>query len=179
MLLRGRETVRPQTNVLPGTAVGIVGIVLWIALSHLRLEAVLPEYLPSALVPAPRVAFNPFEQLHSPWAIGLFLAARLMGLVILVPLAEELFWRGFLARWLISPDWRQVPIGRFSTMSFVVVTLLFTLSHPEWFAAAVYCALLNALLIYTKDLWNCIVAHSVSNLLLAVYVVAGGEWWLW
>jgi hypothetical protein len=59
------------------------------------------------------------------------------------------------------------------------VTLMFTLAHPEWMAAAVYCVLLNLLLSWTRDLWNCVVAHGVSNLVLGVYVLWTDSWELW
>ena len=42
------------------------------------------------------------------WA---FIAVRMLGLVVLVPLIEELFWRSFLIRWLIDPEFQKVPIG--------------------------------------------------------------------
>jgi CAAX prenyl protease-like protein len=104
---------------------------------------------------------------------------RLIGLVILVPIAEELFWRGFLLRWVISSAWRDVPLGAFSFRSFFIVTVLFATTHPEWLAAAVYCALLNGVLYWKKDLWSCVVAHAASNSMLAVYVMATESWWLW
>ena len=42
---------------------------------------------------------------------------RMLGLVVLVPLIEELFWRSFLIRWLIDPDFHQVPIGRVTLLA--------------------------------------------------------------
>jgi uncharacterized protein len=179
VLLRGRRIVAPHWRVGEAVVVGLVGIVLWVGLSQLRLEDGLAAHLPSWLRPQPRAAYNPFEQLTGPLAIWGFVAVRLIGLVLLVPLAEELFWRGFLLRWLTSAEWEQVPLGRFSVKSFLGVTLLCTLAHPEWLAAAVYCALLNGLFYWKKDLWSCIVAHGVSNLLLGLYVLLTGAWWLW
>ena len=29
---------------------------------------------------------------------------------------------------------------------------------------------------HTRNIWDCVVAHAVTNLLLGVYVVATGEW---
>ena len=40
------------------------------------------------------------------------MAVRFFGLVALVPLIEELFWRSFLIRWLVDPEFTKVPIGR-------------------------------------------------------------------
>jgi hypothetical protein len=177
-LVRGRNILRPHWRIAEAVLFGLIGIALWIALSSARLEEALTSSLPTWLRPQARVAFDPFAELTHSAAIG-FIVVRLLGLAVLAPIAEELFWRGFLIRWLISPDWGKVPLGQFSLLSFVVVTLLFTSAHPEWLAAAVYCALINALLYWKKDLWSCVVAHSVSNLVLGVYVLTTGAWWLW
>jgi uncharacterized protein len=171
--------LKPHRRVLEGVTLGAVGILAWIVLSHLRLEAVIATYLPSWLTPAERAGFNPWEQLSGPLAIGLFLTIRIIGIAVVVPLVEELFWRAFLLRWTIDPDWEQVPLGAFTWRSCLTVVVLFTLAHPEWFAAATYCLLINSLLYWKKDLWQCIVAHSVSNFLLVIYVITTDNWWLW
>lgn len=51
-------------------------------------------------------------------AEGLRLGLRFAGLVVVVPLAEELCWRGFFTHWLISEDFRGVPAGRMTVSSF-------------------------------------------------------------
>lgn len=173
------SSVRPHRRVAAGVVVGLVGIVVWIGLSSLNLEAAVAAYLPSSFRPAERTAFNPFAELSHAGLAWLFTAVRIIGLVIVVPWAEELFWRGFLLRWTIADRWQQVPVGTFSLPSFLIVTALFTLAHPEWFAAAVYCMLLNALVYWKRDIWVCMVAHAVSNLVLAIYVLSTGNWWLW
>jgi CAAX prenyl protease-like protein len=170
--------VRPHWKVLPGVAFGILGIAMWIFLCSLSIEQRLGEFLPSWLQPDERVGYNPFEQLQGT-AIWAFIAVRMLGIAVVVPLAEELFWRGFLMRWLIDPAWEKVPIGEYTASSCAIVTLMFTLAHPEWIAAATYCLLINGLLYWKKDLWQCIVAHAVSNLSLAVYVLVYGAWALW
>src|SRR5207245_8058970 len=119
----------------------LFGIALWIGLCWLNLEQEFAAFLPPWLRPT-RAAFNPFERITEPAARWSFIAARLAGLVILVPVVEELFWRGFLLRWLMSQNWQHQKLGHFNGQSFVMVTFLFTLAHPEWLAAAVYCSLL-------------------------------------
>ena len=173
------ELIRPHWRISSAIFIGLLGIFAWIALSHLNLEGRLATYLPDWLGPTQRVGFDPFEQLSSLSAIAAFLTVRLAGIAIVVPLVEELFWRSFLLRWTIDPDWQKIPLGSFTWRSCLIVTLLFTLAHPEWFAAATYCLLLNAFLYWKKDLWLCIVAHGVSNLSLAIYVLVSGNWWLW
>lgn len=177
-LLVGKGILRPHLRIASGVGVGLLGIVLWIVLANLQLEQLLAEFLPAALRPGPRVAYNPLEHLNG-WEAWAFIAVRLAGIAIVVPLAEELFWRGFLLRWLIDPEWEKVPVGEFTLSSCAIVTVMFTLAHPEWLAAASYCLLINALLYWKRDLWLCVVAHAVSNVALAVYVLSTGEWWLW
>jgi len=166
-------------NVGWGVLVGAIGIFYWILMSHLHLEKWLTQGLPVWMQVSDRASFNPLENLTSPAAKAGFLFVRLVGIAILVPLAEELFWRAFLLRWTIDPEWQKIPMGSFTWQSCLTVTLLFTLAHPEWFAAAGYCLMINGLLYWKRDLWLCIVAHAVSNLLLVFYVLQTGHWWLW
>ncbi len=177
-LLAGKPIIQPHWRVLPGIVVGLVGIGLWIGLCSLQWEQQVTKFLPTWLQPEERVGFNPLEQL-SGFSLWAFLAARLVGIGLIVPIVEEHFWRGFLLRWLIDPEWEKVPVGEYSLSSCAIVTLMFTLAHPEWLAAATYCLLLNGFLYWKKDLWSCMVAHAVSNLVLAAYVLVFGVWQLW
>ncbi len=177
--LRQITVIEPHARVLPGVIVGLLGIVAWIGLSHLGLESRLTANFPSWLQRQQRVGLDPFSEFQRPELAWVFIAVRMIGLAVLVPVAEEVFWRGFLLRWTISERWRDVPVGQFEWKSFLIVTVLFTLVHPEWFAAATYAVLLNGFLYWKKDLWQCIVAHAVSNLVLGVYVLRSGAWELW
>jgi CAAX prenyl protease-like protein len=177
--LKTRRLLRPHARILPAVGVGLAGVVLWVVLAHLEWEKAVSASWPEWLRPGPRPAFDPFARLAGPLAAWSFVAARLAGLALVVPVVEELFWRGFLLRWLIHPDWRSRPVGEFTPGSFAVVTLLFTLAHPEWLAAAAYAALLNGLLYWRRDLWDCVVAHAVTNLALGVYILAAADWALW
>ncbi len=168
----------PHTRIGLGVVVGSMGIVAWIFLCGLQVEQAVVGYLPSFLRPSERPAFQPLVELGGAWAWG-FITVRVFGLAVVVPVAEELFWRGFLLRWWIDPRWQRVPVGTATWSSCAGVTLLFALAHPEWLAAAVYCLLLNFLLYWRRDLWLCVVAHATSNLLLAGYVLMTGAWHLW
>ncbi|HEV2765432.1 MAG TPA: CAAX prenyl protease-related protein, partial [Pyrinomonadaceae bacterium] len=82
-----------------------------------------------------RAAFNPFEAVADPALRLLFMVARFYGLVLVVPLMEELFWRSFLLRYFTSHKFEKVPLGAFSWPAFAVVAVGFALSHPEWLPA--------------------------------------------
>ncbi|MFT5699346.1 MAG: CAAX prenyl protease-like protein [Desulforhopalus sp.] len=178
-LLRKKNIIPIHTNIWAGVLFGVIGIIAWILICGLQLEQSLAEFLPGWLQPEDRVAFNPFVAINDPLQQWGFIGVRLLGLAVLVPVIEEIFWRGFLMRWIIDPDWENQALGRFTLSSFLWITLLFTLAHPEWFAAAVYCMLINGLMYWKKDLWNCVVAHATSNLLLGAYVLYAGAWELW
>jgi len=171
---------KPSTHGLAAAVLfGVAGAVVWIALCELNLEKPLFSLLPSWLGSGERVGYNPFEKLSSPVGQWAFVAIRLAGLALVVPLMEEVFWRGFLIRYLVSEDFESVPLGKFTPVSFGVVTVLFTLAHPELLAALAWGAAINLLFYQTKNLWACIVAHAVTNLLLGVYILAVDAWQLW
>ena len=127
-----------------------------------------------------RVAYNPFRQIANPMVRDAFLAVRFFGLVVIVPIIEETFYRGFLLRYVTDlDDFQRVPVGKSSLAALGVNVLLFTLSHPEWLAAAIFALAMCALLARTRSLFACIVAHAITNLLLGLYVIHTGAWQYW
>jgi CAAX prenyl protease-like protein len=127
-----------------------------------------------------RESYNPFAHIPDAPLMWLFIAIRLSGLVIIAPMIEELFYRGFLLRWIIDPDdFQQVRIGTVEIKSFVAVVLLMALSHPEYLAAAVFSAIMNGILYKTKNLWATIGAHSSTNLVLGICVLHYHAWQYW
>ncbi|MDR3701705.1 MAG: CAAX prenyl protease-related protein [Candidatus Sulfopaludibacter sp.] len=110
----------------------------------------------------------------------LFLTMRVLGASLLVPVMEELFWRGWLMRWLIDQDFLTVPIGTYAPSAFWIVALLFASEHGSfWEVGLVAGIVYNWWIIRTKNLADCILAHLVTNAILAAYVVAGGQWQYW
>jgi CAAX prenyl protease-like protein len=109
------------------------------------------------------------------------LALRFLRLVVVVPLVEEIFWRGFLLRYLIAENFESIPFGAFSWLSFAVVTLAFALSHAmaDWPAALVTGALYNTVAYRTKSLPACILAHALTNLALGCWIVTTKQWGFW
>ena len=111
-------------------------------------------------------------------AIGL-IAVRLMGASVVVPVMEELFWRSFLMRYLINPDFRSVPMGAFTWFSFLGVAIVFGLEHHRVVVGIIVGLLYNLLLIRQKKLKGAILAHGVTNLGLGIYVLLTGSWMFW
>jgi uncharacterized protein len=164
-------------------AVGVIGAALWIALSNVPLvKLAAPLGLADWFDTSDRPSFNPFEHFagNSLWTYG-FLAIRFIGLALIVPLMEELFVRGFLMRFVMHANWTQVPFGEVNRLAIAVGTFFPMLTHPpsELLAVAVWFSLVTWLMVRTKNFWDCVVAHAVTNLLLGIYVVAFKQWWLW
>ena len=145
---------------------------------------------------APDLIFANYRQLplfHNPimGAVGsslseagrrdpLVLLLRTLRASILVPIVEELFWRGWLMRWLINPDFRRVSLGSYQATSFWVVALLFASEHgPYWDVGLVAGILFNLWMIRTKSLGDLILAHAMANLCLSAYVITAGKWEFW
>jgi len=111
----------------------------------------------------------------------LFIVFRTAGCVLLVPVLEELFWRGWLTRWIIdSQDFRRVPLGAYTAMSFWVGSALFASEHgPYWEVGLIAGVAYNWWMCRTKSLADCILTHAVTNGCLSVYVLMTGEWRYW
>lgn len=134
-----RRYPAPSTQGLAaGVGVGVLGVIAWIALARIDLLGQWADWLPSWLVGGERVGYDPFEAIGSDIGRWAFIGVRLIGLALVVPLIEEVFWRGFLLRYLVDVDFERVPIGTYTTASFVISTLLFAAVHPELLAAVVW-----------------------------------------
>jgi CAAX prenyl protease-like protein len=164
--------------------VGVVGAAAWIGLCQLDWERqyIFPFFerigLGWLFPSGERPAYNPFEQLAGqPLAAGAFLCLRFLGLVAVVPLIEEFFLRGFLMRFVMQNDWWNVPFGRANKLAIVVGTAVPMLYHPgELLAAAVWFSLVTWLMLRTRNIWDCVAAHAITNLLLGIFVVATDQW---
>jgi uncharacterized protein len=105
---------------------------------------------------------------------------RTLRAVAIVPIVEELFWRGWLMRWVIDNDFERVPLGAYSALSFWAVALLFASEHgPYWDVGLVAGIIFNWWMIRTKSLGDLILAHAVANACLSGYVIAAGKWEYW
>jgi CAAX prenyl protease-like protein len=163
--------------------VGTAGVIVWVALCELAWDQKLLRLagLSGVLNLGERPALNPFTHFSGrPGALGCFLAIRFFGLVVVVPVIEEFFLRGFLMRVVMAADWWKVPFGRVDAMAVAASLIVPALTHPaELAAAVVWFGMVTWMMVKTRNLWDCVVAHAVTNLLLGVYVLASGAWTLW
>lgn len=161
--------------------VGVVGAIAWIALAKLQVATypMLPKLLSDALEMGGRSGYNPLVELkdNPTWAYT-FLAIRFFGLVVVVSIMEEFFLRGFLMRYVMDIDWPYIPFAVVNKLGLAAVLAFPILSHPERLAAAVWFTMVTWLMLRTKSIWDCVIAHAVTNLLMGLYVVWSGDWWM-
>lgn len=122
--------------------------------------------------------FNPQVINEGPLRLAM-ICVRLFGAVIIVPIMEEIFWRSFLLRYIINPEFTKVAIGRFTWFSFLATTVLFGFEHHLIIAGMMAGLLFNLLLYRTRSIAQCILSHAVANLALGIYVLQTGQWQFW
>jgi CAAX prenyl protease-like protein len=108
------------------------------------------------------------------------LILRTVRATVFVPIAEELFWRSWLMRWIISADFTKVPLGAWSARAFWIVAVLFAAEHGAlWDVGLAAGILFNWWMLRTKSLGDLILAHAVANACVSAYVVLAGRWEYW
>lgn len=108
-------------------------------------------------------------------------AARFARLVVIVPLVEEIFWRGFLMRFFVREDFEKARIGEFQWKAFLLVAVFFMLVHSmaDWPAAFLCGLAYNFVAVKTGSLSACVAAHALTNLGLGIYIMATRQWGFW
>jgi len=150
----------------PAVALGGLVFVIWIALEPLA--GSVRTGPPLALTSAPAVA-------RMAW-----LAFRIIGAVITVPLAEELAFRGFLLRRLVSADFESVVWRTFAWTPFLISSIGFGLLHGDRWLAGSIAGMIYAFAVMRRGkIGEAVAAHAVTNALLAIYVLVTGNWQLW
>lgn len=147
--------------------VGVLVFGLWLGLD--RLSGVhATNAIASGLAPWPAPA-------RLAW-----LAIRTLAAVVTVPIAEELAFRGFLIRRLISSDFESVAPRTFTWLSLLGSSLAFGLMHGDrWIAGMIAGLLYAAAFLWRGRIGDAVVAHATTNGLLAVWVLVRGDWGLW
>lgn len=166
--------LRPR-HLLASLALGVAVFVVWVAP-----DLLFPHYRQHGLF---QNALTGVAQ--STLADGLrrdpfVLTFRVLRAVVIVPIVEELFWRGWLMRWLINADFRKIRLGTYAPLSFWITAVMFASEHgPYWDVGLLAGILYNWWVIRTKSLADCILAHAVTNGVLCAWVILAGHWEYW
>jgi len=136
-----------------------------------------PELLSHAQQSSP---IGPALATLNPAARFVWIAFRIAAAVLTVPIAEELAFRGYLTRRFIARDFDQVPFTRLTLLSIALSSVLFGLMHGHQWPVGIIAGLAYALLLKSKArIGDAVVAHAVSNLLLAIWILTRSDWALW
>ncbi|EAU55718.1 exosortase E/protease, VPEID-CTERM system [Mariprofundus ferrooxydans] len=120
---------------------------------------------------------------HTLFSASLFAAAgwllfRIIGAVIIVPLAEEMAFRGFLLTYC------EHALARFSTptrqiCATLISSIAFGALHGSLLAGTLAGIAFAAARYFRGEMIDAIIAHMTANLLLAAYVLAFAQWSYW
>jgi CAAX prenyl protease-like protein len=108
-----------------------------------------------------------------------FIGIRLIGSTLVVPALEEVFYRSFLYRWIIDPQFERVPIGLFRWGAFQFTSIIFGLEHREWLSGILCGFVYQGLVCRRKRLGDAMTAHAITNFLLGIWVLWKGAWHFW
>ena len=106
---------------------------------------------------------------------------RTLAAVVTVPIAEELAFRGFLLRRLVSADFELVDFRRFTYFALAGSSLVFGLMHGDRWLAGTVAGVVYALVMLRRGrIGDAIMRRTrPQTALLAVMVLVGGNWQLW
>jgi exosortase E/protease (VPEID-CTERM system) len=148
-----------------GPLAGLLVFALWIAAADVLLPR---STMPAALIASPD------------WARDGWIAARVATSVLVVPIAEELAYRGYLLRRLAAADFETVAFGTVGGWPLLASSVLFGLAHGAmWLAGIAAGAIYGAVLIRTERMGEAVAAHATTNGLLAAYVLLLNHWEIW
>jgi membrane protease YdiL (CAAX protease family) len=180
------------THLSLGVLVGILGLVQWVGMDKLLILFFqslhlhggildwLPVYGKIGIKGVPTDSFNPFTAIHGPVYQWTFIILRWACAALVVPVMEELFWRDYLWREILAPnDFKLAAIGEKDWMVVLLVSAAFATVHIQWITAFFWGLMIALLLLRTRSIGACIVAHGVTNFLLGAYVLYTHDWYFW
>jgi len=188
VLFRRHYTLSPWRGLGLAFVLGVVGIAFWVAPALLREALIQGGHEPAQwwdwLGLAERTeGFDPMIAQDSPLWFSTVVGFRFARMVLVVPLVEELFWRGFLMRFLLTEDGRfeKIAFGTHAWKVFGIVTAAVMLIHntEDYLGAFGWGALMYFVAVRTKSLGACVLMHAVGNLALGLYVMKTQQWGFW
>ncbi len=169
-----RVIPRSAPRWLPSIALGIAVCALWIAPDTLFPGWRAHGLFQNGVTGQIKTSIPPSE------LTPLMLVLRSARAALLVPVIEELFWRGWLPRWLQDTRFEKIPLGQYTPFVFWATALLFAAEHgPFWEVGLLTGIIYNWWMKRTRSLGDLVLAHGVTNLALSLYVIWSGRWFYW
>ncbi len=105
----------------------------------------------------------------------LWIVARILGTAVLVPIVDELFFRGYVQPRVASALGDGMPA---KLIAIAAAAVLFALLHDRWLAAGLAGVLFGLLALRRGILADAIWAHAAANAVIAAAAAAKGAWHL-
>ncbi|MFH1418868.1 MAG: CAAX prenyl protease-related protein [Planctomycetota bacterium] len=181
LLLRHHFPPLGKMHLMPAIVVGVLAALLWVAGQYGLEDVELGGFNLGKPLWGGGEVIDPHETFGSGAAFWGHVVCKIGRAVTIVPIVEELFWRGFILRAFVSWDrFEEVPWGKFTWVAFLGSSLLSTLQHPANWGVSIACWMLyNGLFYWKKSLLCLMITHAVTNLILYIYVVQAGKWQFW
>jgi CAAX prenyl protease-like protein len=110
----------------------------------------------------------------------LMLLLRVIRASLLVPILEELFWRGWLPRWIQDNRFARIPLGQYTPLAFWATALLFAAEHGPFWDVGLVCGMIyNWWMKRTRSLGDLVLVHATTNFALSMFVIATERWTFW
>ncbi len=148
-------------------AVGVSIFGVWVGLD---------EWYPKWVAPAK--PWRPAAE-FDPGLAWVFILVRLVGSTLVVPPLEEIFYRSFFYRYVVTADFLSVPLNYFRWLPYLATSVIFGVSHPEWLAGIICGCAYQGLVGRMNRLGDAITAHAITNFLLGGWVIWKGAWHFW
>lgn len=110
---------------------------------------------------------------------AIWLGFRVAGSVLVVPLVEEMAFRGYLLRRLTAAEFEGKAAERFSWTAFALSSAAFGLLHGRWVAGTAAGMAFALAQCRRGKLADAVAAHVTANALIAIFVLMTGAWALW
>ena len=111
---------------------------------------------------------------------GIWIVCRVLGAVLMVPIVEELAYRGYLMRRLRSSDFESVSFKSVSWVGLAAASIVFGAAHGALWLPGAAAGLAYGLIVVRRGrLGEAVAAHATTNALIAATVLAGDQWQLW
>ena len=111
---------------------------------------------------------------------ALWLASRAATAIVLLPVAGELAYHGYLMRRLVAEDFEAVTFRSIGLIPLLVAAAAYgVIHHTLWLPAIGAGILYGIVLIRTQRMGEAVAAHFTASLLVTATVLLGHQWQLW
>jgi CAAX prenyl protease-like protein len=165
---------RSAPHWIASVALGIAVFVLWIA-PDLLVPTWRSHWLfQNGVVGKLKTSIPPAE------LTPLMLVLRVVRASLLVPVLEELFWRGWLPRWIQNQRFDRIPLGQYTPLAFWATAVLFAAEHGPFWDVGLLCGIIyNWWMKRTASLGDLVLVHATTNFALSMFIIASERWTFW